>query len=204
MAKTEFDAHTYDFVGAYDKDMASLHSVRNATASRINDAVMAQLEDMDNTVQQISVEQEIAPDIAFMNDRRLESEGFSREDMEAGRLPAYMEDMISDESRYDGRNFDDEIESVKTGFYTNVYHVDSVLTEETKQNLGSEYAEFVVEQHNLESATTFSRLQQEAREQNGARSTFFDKETGQSYLSLTDEFGNSTNDPYAYDEGPDK
>lgn len=204
MANNTFDEHTYDFVGAYDKDMASLHSVRNVTASRINDAVMAQLGDMDNEVQQLTVEKETVPDIAFMNDMKLEQEGFTRDDMEAGRLPAYMESMITDEQQYAGRDFDSEIDSVKTGFYTDVYHVDSVLTEDTRQNLGSEYASFALEQKHLESDYTFSNLQEESRRQNGAKSTFFDRETGESYLSLVSPNGEPTNDPYGFDEGPDR
>ena len=90
-------------------------------------------------------------------------------------------------------------------FYEAVYRVDPILTDYTRDNLGQPYEDFVNQKRFEEQEARDHELEAqraEARSMGGAQSTFINKETGESYQSLTqpDEYGNPREDEYGFDE----
>lgn len=188
----------FSFADRYDNEMSKFGSLRQSSVKRINDDVMRSIDDVGQSLFEIDIEKEAAGSTVFMNDQLLAREGFTRKEFEEGRLPAYMENQMYDESDRD-RDFDGEAKSLQESFFDAVYRVDPVLTDKTREALGPDYAAFV-EERDMETARQMSDAQADARRQNGARSTLFDRETGESHLSLVDDYGQPTNDPYAFDE----
>ena len=188
----------FSFADRYDNEMSKFGSLRQSSVKRINDDVMRSIDDVGQSLFEIDIEKEAAGSTAFMNDQLLAREGFTRKEFEEGRLPAYMENQMHDESDRD-RDFDGEAKSLQESFFDAVYRVDPVLTDKTREALGPDYAAFV-EERDMETARQMSGAPADARHQNGARATLVDREAGESHLSLVDDYGQPTNDPYAFDE----
>ena len=100
--------------------------------------------------------------------------------------------------------YDAEIDAKRneTDFYEAVYRVDPVLTDYTRENLGSSYEEFVTQKRFEEQAAREAELEAqraEAREMGGAKSTFMNEKTGEFYQTLTPN-GEDNHDDYGFDE----
>ena len=88
-------------------------------------------------------------------------------------------------------------------FYEAVYRVDPILTDYTRDNLGQPYEDFVNQKRFEEQEARDHELEAqraEAREMGGARSTFVDQKTGETYQSLISPNGEDTKDDYGFDE----
>ena len=158
---------------------------------RLNDAVVEAFDGYSDAMSALCDERDVVDLYPSMNDDILSREGFTRGDWSAGHLPAYVEASMHDESRTRDV-IRQEMTDMREEFMGAVYHVDSILTDDTRKILGDDYRDSVVEQHAAE--------REAAARENGARSTHFNRETGESYLSLVDEHGMATDDPYAFDE----
>lgn len=100
--------------------------------------------------------------------------------------------------------YDAEIDAKRNemDFYEAVYRVDPVLTDYTRENLGSSYEEFVTQKRFEEQAAREAELEAqraEAREMGGAKSTFMNEKTGEFYQTLTPN-GEDNHDDYGFDE----
>ena len=186
------------FADRYDREMAKFGSLRSSSEKRINEDVMKALEDTVNAQSEVLAVGEYAEQVPALNDQILEREGFTRREMEEGRLPAYMSDMVHDESVV-GVDYDKQADDLQESLFAAVYRVDPILSADTRASLGPEYQAYVKDR-DRQISQQLEADRAAARRQNGARSTFFDRQTGESYLSLVDESGRDTQDPYAFDE----
>lgn len=191
-------AYDLSFVDRYDREMSKFGHIRQTSEVRINEDVMQALENADQMQSELADMNDFANMLPALNDEILSSEGFTREDFEQGRLPAYMQARMHDESVVN-TDYVEQADEVQRDLFEAAYHVDAVLTRETRDALGPDYASFVAEKEE-QNAKAGTALMKEAMAQNGARSVLFDRQTGESHLSLTDEYGNPTDDPYAFDE----
>lgn len=188
------------FVEQYDKEMSKFGTVRDSSARTINEWVRMAADATDLYADYEGILHDYDYDVVVMNDHTLEVENFTREQMARGELPAYMDDKLYDESELGKEDHDGNIERAYESLYGAAYHVDDILASSTRQFLGPKYETYRMERALEEQAARIAELAELKASQNGMKSTFIDKETGESYLSLVGPDGESTEDPYAFDE----
>lgn len=187
------------FVKRYDNELAKFNSIRSATCRRINAGVVNAAQSFYEYEALELAQSDYEAIVPDLNDRILEQEGFTREQMESGSLPAYMENMIHTED-FDDVDHNDNIDKARMNLYESVYHVHDVLTPDTLDVLGDDYNAYYVAKRAEEEAARAAELKA-LRSQNGMKSTFVNPKTGETYLSLVDpSTGESTEDDYAFDE----
>ena len=188
------------FVEQYDKEMSKFGSVRDSSVRMINEWVRRSADSTDLYADYESIRQNYDTDAPMMNDHILEVENFTREQMERGELPAYMDDKIYDESEIGQEDHDANIKQAYQSLYGAAYHVDDILTSSTRQFLGPNYETYRLEKELEEQAARSAELAELKSSQNGMKSTFVNKETGEHYVSLVGPDGENTDDPYGYDD----
>ncbi len=188
------------FVDRYDKDMSKFGEVRSASVPFINDRVIAATESFYDYEAQESVRAEYEPQVPALNDAVLEREGFTREDMEAGRLPAYMDSLVHNEN-FGDVNHQDNIAGARENLYDAVYHVDDVLSADTLQALGDEYSAYRKERMAAEKRANrenFRALAKDTATKDGH--VYYDDERGNYVSSIDGPNHDLPDDGYHFDE----
>ena len=188
------------FVERYDKDMSKFGEVRSTSVQSINDRVIAATESFYDYEAQELVHAEYEPQVPALNDAVLEREGFTREDMEAGRLPAYMDSLVYNED-FGDVDHQENIAGAKEDLYDAVYHVDNVLSDDTRKVLGDEYSVYRKErmlEEQRENRENFKALANDTATKDGY--VYYDDERGHYVSSIDGPNHDLPDDGYHFDE----
>ena len=188
----------YDMEGAaskYEREVAKFGPQggmpRQSTIREANEAALEGTVALANAQAYAEVRQETLDYYSMLNERYDVDSGDhpTDEDIERQR------DSVDKALSQDQQNEHD--------FYEAVYRVDPILTDYTRDNLGQPYEDFVNQKRFEEQEARDHELEAqraEAREMGGARSTFVDQKTGETYQSLISPNGEDTKDDYGFDE----
>lgn len=133
----------YNFVQQYDDEMRTAGAVRPKVVTAINRDVMENMYLVDMQVLEWQDEMRSVDDVKAYNDSILGLEGFTRDDVAKGLIPAYLEPKLWKETSVE--EYQTRIDDTLQDFYSHVSHVDSVLSDACRKSLGPGYQEYLDE-----------------------------------------------------------
>lgn len=194
------------FVEQYDKDMEVFHKVRAGSVDKINAGVIDAYHEYQRYADSQRMELRDMSQVSSENDDTLQMHGFSRHDLSAGNVPWYVETKLQQETP--AETYDENIKKAQRELFKDVYHVDSVLTDDTRKLLGREYRDYWNEQQLQDTRASVSHqfssygANNAQRQRSGSR-TVFEDENGDSYQSLVSPNGHAVRGQdadYGFDE----